>query len=72
MAKSKLFSDYWRVSKIATHLSVPRTSLHAAVDRGEVPSVTTACGEHLVLESDVIRWMANPMQRGKPRTWELI
>jgi excisionase family DNA binding protein len=72
--KSFSISDLWRLSAIAHATGIPRTTLRAAVERGEIPYWTTACGTALVRQQDVRDWATRGPDRlgwGKPRTWDL-
>jgi excisionase family DNA binding protein len=58
----------YRIANIAKLLGVPRQTVQTAVDRGDIPSETTACGLPLVKRQAVERFLAHRPKRGpKPK-----
>lgn len=57
-------SKSYRVGKAAEKAGVLRTTVLAAIKRGEIPCDKTACGLPMVALSDVKRWAKQERKTG--------
>jgi hypothetical protein len=60
-------SVLWRVKYAAQEVSIPRTTIDSAIERGELDCYYTACGLPLVLIEDVREWKDKFGERGRGR-----
>lgn len=56
---------YGTETEAAKAVSVPRTTLQSAVDRGEIRNVETSGGTRLVEISSAKQWASNRPNRGR-------
>ena len=63
----------YRPAVIAAKLGIPRTTLAAAIQRGEILMYTTGCGVDLTTREEVEAWAVRGPDNlgiGKPRRWD--
>ena len=65
--KPPQIEELWHLNEMARRVGLPKQTLSAAIQRGEIPVVRTADQIPLIRQTDVEAWLNNRPKAGRPK-----